>query len=125
MYIYGNEDTVPKKKKTGSKDIYALLGENIAFFRSRASMTLEALAGLSGISTSYLANIEKAHKNPTLHTVQKISDALDLDIATVLTYGNSKKKETEDDLIIMNINHIISKKSIEDKKKIYNIIKQL
>ncbi|MFA5975727.1 MAG: helix-turn-helix transcriptional regulator [Elusimicrobiota bacterium] len=52
--------------------------------RLRAGLTLERLAEASDISPSFLAYIEKGRKKPSLQTLWKISQALDLSLGRLL-----------------------------------------
>jgi len=63
------------------RDIHSILGERIREERKRAALTMEELAELAGISTSFLAYIETKHKKASLETIEKIADALRIPVA--------------------------------------------
>ncbi|MHB0997253.1 MAG: helix-turn-helix domain-containing protein [Elusimicrobiales bacterium] len=63
------------------RDIHAVLGERIREERKRAGLTMEKLAELSGISTSFLAYIETKRKKASLETIEKIALALRLPVS--------------------------------------------
>ena len=48
--------------------------------RGRLGLSLEVVASAAGISASYLARIERGHVNATFDTVERISDALGLQL---------------------------------------------
>jgi len=109
------------------KSIYKTIGNNIKLFRRKEKLTLNELSKKTGISPSFLSNIESGLKQPTLLTLEKIANALKINI-TSLFINREKSTNTissEDANITLNIIKIISEKSIEDKKKILNILKYL
>lgn len=108
-----------------TNDIYKILGENISLYRRKHGMKLETLAKKAGISVSFLNNIEKGKRKPTLYSIEKIANALDCPLASLLSYKSSVKYLPEDARITFDIIKIINKKSIEQKRKILEIIKIL
>lgn len=56
-----------------------LFGANMRRVRSEAGLSLEALANDVGLSYSYVGEIERGRRNPTLAVVQRIADALGAD----------------------------------------------
>ncbi len=106
-----------------TKDIYQILGENIVLFRKKHNMKLETLAKKAGISVSFLNNIEKGKRKPTLYSIEKIANALDCPLTSLLSYKSSSRYLPENAKIIFDIIKLLNKKSIEQKKKILEIIK--
>lgn len=52
------------------------VGKRITFFRTAKGYSVNKLATLSGISQSYLRDIELGNKNPTVELLSYICDAL-------------------------------------------------
>jgi transcriptional regulator with XRE-family HTH domain len=52
------------------------IGLTVRRLRSDRDFTLQALADESGVSKSYLGDIEKGRKNPTTDVIEAIADAL-------------------------------------------------
>ena len=63
------------------RDIYVILGDRVREERKRAGLTMEKLAELAGISTSFVAYIETKGKKASLATIEKISNALRIPVA--------------------------------------------
>lgn len=57
------------------------VGKQITFFRTQKNISVNKLATLSGISQSYLRDIELGNKNPTIEILTYICDALGLSLA--------------------------------------------
>lgn len=69
-----------KKKQTHSISDYTL-GERLKYLRLGRKLTQKDLAENSGVSQSTIAQIETGRKDPSITTLRKLSDALDMDIA--------------------------------------------
>lgn len=59
-------------------NIYQIVGETIRTRRRRARLSQEKLAEKTNLNTNYIGEIERAEKNITLETLEKIAKALDL-----------------------------------------------
>jgi transcriptional regulator with XRE-family HTH domain len=68
----------------GKVDIGDALGAAIRQQRLRAEMTQEALAHDAGISTTYLGQIERGLRSPSIAVVAAIADALNLRTSQLL-----------------------------------------
>lgn len=58
------------------------IGERIAYFRKGRNLTVNGLAMKSGVSQSYVREIEKgAYENPSLDVIEAICGALDVSLS--------------------------------------------
>jgi transcriptional regulator with XRE-family HTH domain len=62
----------------GTPDAYLLLGEFIRAQRQMARLSLRQMARMSGLSDSYLSQIERGMYRPSAEALKAIADALDL-----------------------------------------------
>jgi len=53
-----------------------LFGEVISELRRKAGVSQEALAGMAGIHRTYISQLERGIKSPTLVVLTRIADAL-------------------------------------------------
>ena len=60
------------------------VGKKIKEERLKLGLTQKEVAERSGISTSYICDIEVGRTNPSLKTLEKISRALEIDIKGLL-----------------------------------------
>lgn len=60
------------------------LGPTIRHFREERGYTLDELAHRAGISPSYLSEIERGHKRPSLKTLDKLCSALNISRETLI-----------------------------------------
>jgi transcriptional regulator with XRE-family HTH domain len=61
-----------------------LLGKNIQEVRSEVGLTQEDLAHNSGMCRTYIGAIERGEKTISAYKLYKISNALGIDVATLL-----------------------------------------
>ncbi len=64
---------------TREKSIYPV-GERIKFFRCKKGLSTNKLANMSGISQSYLRDIELGTKNPTVEIIYLLCQSLDISL---------------------------------------------
>ncbi len=112
-------------KTRTEKDIYRVIGGNISIYRRKSGMNLGELSKKAGISQSFLGNIEKGTRKPTLYTVEKIAAALGMGVTAFFTYKETAGALPEDSRLVFEIMKLVTSKSPEEKKKMLNILKQL
>lgn len=61
------------------------LGRNVRRARQAKGLTIEALADEAGLSYSYVGELERGRRNPTLAVVERLAVALDLIPHSLLT----------------------------------------
>lgn len=64
---------------------YKSIGRRISFYRKRAAVTQAALSEQLGITESYISQIERGSAKVSLSRLSQISDALDVDIALLVS----------------------------------------
>lgn len=82
------------------KDTPPDIGQKIKQLRSAKNLTLDHLAGKSGVSKSMLSQIERNKTNPTVGTLWSLTQALGIDIGELLK-NKLEKKETGKKITIM------------------------
>jgi transcriptional regulator with XRE-family HTH domain len=60
------------------------IGATIAQLRGDKGLSQEALADLCGVHRTYISQLERGLKNPTLNVLQKISKALDVPLSELI-----------------------------------------
>ncbi|MGB9885842.1 MAG: helix-turn-helix domain-containing protein [Moorellales bacterium] len=71
------------------------IGKKIAVLRKSLGMSKRELARRSGIALSYLHELEKGGKSPTLHTLEKLCDALGANLKMLLDNDREDKISPE------------------------------
>lgn len=65
---------VTRPVRTRTKD--GLIGDHLKALRAARGMTLDQLAGATGLTKSYLSKIQNSHKLPPIATLSRIAQAL-------------------------------------------------
>lgn len=61
-----------------------IVGEVISDFRNKKEISQEVLSGLADIGRTHLSAIERGERKPTLETLYRISNALDIKMSTII-----------------------------------------
>lgn len=74
------------------------IGNRIHHYRKKNELTITALAEYSGLSRSYLSNLEKNKVvNPSINVLKKLADVLNIDVLYLLNEKDwNEKKRTCD-----------------------------
>jgi len=70
-----------------------LIGKRIKGARQAKGLSQEALSEKIGMSAKYLSSIERGKENPTLDTLIKLADALELETSELFNYQHEKSPE--------------------------------
>lgn len=71
-----------------------MLGEALRLIRVYHDLKQKDAAGRLGISATYLSEIEKGRKVPTLEVIQKYSDAYGLPVSSIMFFSETVAGET-------------------------------
>lgn len=64
--------------------ILSIFGEKLRELRKAHGLSQEALADEAGLHRTYIGGVERGERNPTLTTLKRIADALDLSLDNLL-----------------------------------------
>ncbi len=73
----------PKTKAAESPEYD--LGERLKYLRELRGLTQKQLAVQADVSQATIAHIEKSNKDPSVETLRKLSESLDIHIATLFS----------------------------------------
>ena len=114
------------RKISLQRDFYMLirkkaLGQRIKEFREKKKFTQDKLAELVGIDPKHLSRIENGRNYPSIETLEKLIDNLEVSFEDIFQFGHL---EHRDDLI-KTINRQINSLSDEKLKFIYKLLKEI
>lgn len=104
------------------KELLHDFGKQLRALRTSRKMSQEELAFKAGISAAHLGQIERAEKNPTLETVGKLSDALEITLSELFAFEQSTA-QTENDTTLAKINAHLKSMTEDEKNDILRIIR--
>jgi transcriptional regulator with XRE-family HTH domain len=67
-------------------DIKEMIGARIKEIRAKNGLTQEAVAERMDISPKYLSSIERGKENPTLNTLIKLSESLEVNLGEMFSF---------------------------------------
>lgn len=104
--------------------IARLVGERIRDFRKGLGLSQEQLAFKAGLNPSYLGQVERGEKSPTIDSLEKIVAALDVTFEDLFRfdYNPSEKMDTT---YIDKIAIQLHGRTDMEQEAVYNFIKQL
>jgi len=89
-----------------SKDIGVVIGQRIRNHRKRRGISQEELAHLSNFSVSFIGEVERAEKSPSLENLHKICRALEITIQELFEQVEPANKSKEAETISNVVNQI-------------------
>ncbi|MFF2890029.1 helix-turn-helix domain-containing protein [Paenibacillus sp. NPDC057967] len=81
------------------------VGLRLRYIRKSSGLTQDQLAEKAGVHSTYIGSIERAEKNITLLNLQKIAQALNVEVADLFTYSKRKLNDDKE----KSIDHIFLK----------------
>ncbi|MCI8284348.1 MAG: helix-turn-helix transcriptional regulator [Firmicutes bacterium] len=83
-------------------DVKIKLGKRIKQLRNMRDMTQENLAEAADLSISFLGNVERGNSSPTIETLKKIADALDVTLSELMNFDSDIKTEDGQKSILLH-----------------------
>ncbi|MFD0588369.1 helix-turn-helix domain-containing protein [Paenibacillus sp. GCM10027627] len=109
------------------RDIGRLIGENIRALRKSKGLSQEQLALRADINASYMGQVERGEKNPTIDVLSKIAAALQTPLEKIVNVqGETSSVGAEEaaryaDKIASQMTGL----SIKEQEAVYKFVKQL
>ena len=75
-----------------SSELRTELGKRIKHLRNMKDMTQEMLAVKAKMNPAHIGQIERGEKSPTVDTLEKIANALEVDLAYIFSFENDTSK---------------------------------
>lgn len=101
-------------------DIVTIIGQRIRNYRVQLKLSQEKLAELSGCHPTYIGQVERGEKNPTIESIQKIVLALHIPMSQLFEkIGEQEKRKINYPILCYDI---IAAKNIPEQKQIYNLL---
>ena len=76
-----------------------MIGSRIKDIRNKKGLTQEQLSEKMEINPKYLSSIERGRENPTLNTLIKVSESLEVDLGEIFNFVQIQDPEERKSLI--------------------------
>lgn len=97
-----------------------LLGLRVKEFRKQKKLTQEKLAEIIGVDNGYISKLEVGQNFPSITTLEKIADVLDVELYELFRYTNYKSKNFKEE-----INTIYDKLNKDKQFTLYQVAKAM
>lgn len=97
-----------------------LLGLRVREFRKQKKLTQEKLAETIGVDNGYISKLEVGQNFPSITTLEKIADVLDVELYELFRYTNYKSKNFKEE-----INMIYDKLNKDKQFTLYQVAKAM
>ncbi|MFC5405100.1 helix-turn-helix domain-containing protein [Cohnella soli] len=105
-------------------EILALVGERIRNFRKEKGLSQEELAHLASLHPTYIGQIERAEKNVTLESLDKLTRALGISLETLFQHIQPASDE-DAAYTLPQLVTLLQTKSLEDQQYALKLIQQM
>lgn len=97
-----------------------LLGLKVKEFRKRQKFTQEKLAEIIGVDNGYISKLEVGQNFPSISTLEKIANALGVELCELFQYTNIKDVDFKDEILA-----IYNKLNKEKQYILYRVAKAM
>lgn len=106
-------------------DIGRQIGENIRLTRKSKGLSQEQLALRAEINASYMGQVERGEKNPTIEVLGKIATALNTTLEQLVHLGNPNRQDDDSASYSDKIISQMTGLSLKEQEVVYRFVKQL
>lgn len=103
--------------------ITKIIGERLRNYRLKAKMSQENLAELAGVHPTYIGQLERGEKNPTIESIEKIARALHLPLEEL--FANIIANDKVNNEMALKCYNLILEQSIDKQKDIWDILMKI
>ena len=96
------------------------MGLRVKEFRKQKKLTQEKLAEIIGVDNGYISKLEVGQNFPSITTLEKIADVLDVELYELFRYTNYKSKNFKEE-----INIIYDKLNKDKQFTLYQVAKAM
>ncbi|MGQ7889256.1 helix-turn-helix domain-containing protein [Paenibacillus sp. 597] len=98
-------------------DILKIVGARVRDIRKERGLTQEQLAEVSGFHFTYIGAVERGEKNITLLNLEKMAEALDIEVQELFRYADLDLGQTSKQRDLQEVLDLLLRQSNEDIKR--------
>lgn len=102
-------------------DLSKIIGNKIRNIRKKRGLSQEELSHLANMNTSFLSDLERDKKNPSLESLEKVTTALDITLEQLFQHTQPNLNNPESKILDEVINRV-QVLSIDNQKRILEMI---
>lgn len=103
-------------------DIAKTVGKRLRSYRLAQRLSQERLAEMAGLHPTYIGQVERGEKNLTIESLEKITLALQIPMASVFERIEERNDDSNYPLMAYDL---LSAKKQESREKLYSILAEI
>lgn len=103
-------------------DIAKTVGKRLRSYRTGQGLSQEKLAERAGLHPTYIGQVERGEKNLTIESLEKITSALDVSMASIF---EKIEERSEADNYCLQAYELLSRKNNVDRERLFRILKEI
>lgn len=105
-------------------DIGKIVGERIRSYRKRQGLSQEEAAHRASLHTTFIGEVERSDKSPTLESLEKICGALNISLEELFQQSQPVNKSKESEIVssIVNRIHSLPMKDLQTISKMIDLM---
>ncbi|WP_438498112.1 helix-turn-helix domain-containing protein [Paenibacillus sp. IHBB 3054] len=100
------------------------VGSQIRVLRQERGISQEKLALIAGVNTSYVGQIERGIRSPTIDMLDKIAQALEVDVVELFRLETDRAPHTNSDTL-NKLMFELRTRTEDEQNSVYDIVKRL
>lgn len=104
-------------------EIAKAVGQRIRNYRTKAGLSQEKLAELSGCHPTYIGQLERGEKNATIESIDKIAAALNVPMSTLFEQLGGQNDGSRN--IPLECYEFLSAKTPEEQEQLFRILLEM
>ena len=106
------------------KSVNAEIGNRIRLYRQRSKLSQERLALNAGITVSFLGDIERGVKKPSIESLEKLLGALDVTFIEFFDY-ELEIKPYRDHSALEKLNLLLRNRENDEVEMVFDVVKRM
>lgn len=106
-----------------SQKLFQQVGGRVRIYRKLAKLTQERLAEKADLSVHYLSRIETGGATPTLESLERIAQALGVQIGELFQFRQGEEQEVKE--LLQQINRFLRHRTPQEVRMVKHIIELL
>lgn len=105
-------------------NIAVYIGKRIRSYRNKLNFSQEELAERCGLHPTYIGQLERGEKNPTIETISKISAALNVSMSIMFEKLDDVKNENMTSYPLVAY-QLVNNSDIKEQEQLVSILKSI
>lgn len=106
------------------KSVHSEVGNRVRQYRQRLGLSQEKLALNAGLTVSFLGDIERGNKKPTIESLEKLLRALNVSFVEFFDY-ETEINPIKDCSALEKLSLLFSDRTNDEVEMIYSVVKQI